>query len=112
MPFARERHIVFLVLPLEPDRRRREAFLPQRIDRDDPVSPGVLVDVLIDMAILGDWLLRHTRDRLPRPVNARRLHAVNAIALDALLRVLLPLEMARRPVLLREHPLRRRRDRQ
>src|SRR3989442_1202923 len=90
-------HCMLLALSLW---RRRVAFLSEGIDGDDPVAPRLLGGVRIDKVRIADRLQRQARHRLARAVDARRLHAIDAIAADASLRVSLPEEMALRSCLL------------
>ena len=80
MPLARKRLVHVFILSFVPHGRRRDTFLPEGIDGDNPVSPRVFVLVRVDEAIVLHGIDRHARYRLPGAVDAGRLHAINAIA--------------------------------
>ena len=81
------------------------AFLAERVDGHHPVTSLLLANAFVSEVRFGDRLVGHSRYLLTRAVDARRLHAIDAVALDAFFQTPLPFELAIPTGFLREQVL-------
>src|SRR4051812_1588944 len=89
VPFADEGLVERLPLALEPHGGRRHPLLAQRIDGHDVVAPRRLAGLPVGEGGAGDRLRRHPDGGLAGPA---AVHAVDAVALQAALGVIRPLQ--------------------
>src|SRR5262245_26516213 len=102
MPLADERLVETRPFAIVPRWSRRHAFLAQGVDGHHPVAARGLADLGIGVSRLIDRLGCQTIALLPRAVDARAFHAIDAIAFQLLLGAGLPLQLAIVAVFLRE----------
>src|SRR5438093_1468170 len=98
VPLPGEGLVEALPLPLEPDRRRGEAFLAQGVHRHHVVAAALLPRIGVGEPGRGDRLGSETGDGL---LVVAAVHAVDAVSAEALPAVRDPPELAGPPRLAR-----------
>ena len=103
MPLADKWGVEDTPLALKPHGRRRETFLAQGIHRHDVVSARAFAGRRVGVTRSRYGIGRQTRNRIAVPP---AVHAIHAIAGDALFWIRCPLEATRRALLAAEgeHP--------